>query len=337
MRLTARAALAAIAALLPLSTAQAQTVYVSNERGNSISVIDGASGKSLATWPVGERPRGITLSKDGRFVLVCVSNDNAVKVIDRQTGKILREIGAGQDPEQFFLSQDGKTVFVANENDAAVSAIDLASGRVAFQVSVGKEPEGIAQSPDGKWLVVTSEEDNAVSWIDLASHAVVSTMETEKRPRHVEFTADGKQLWIAAEVGGVVQIADPQTRAITATIHFAIPGVADYKIMPCGIRFTPDGKTAVVALGRADRIALVDVASHTVKTTIPVGKRVWHLALNADGTRAYTANGLSNDVSCDVGTAGFRRRPCAAHPLTRSTFAPQRESFSSSRSKPRSR
>jgi len=98
-------------------------------------------------------------------------------------------------------------------------------------------------------------------------------------------------------VGGVVQIADPKSRAITATIRFSIPGVADYKIMPCGIRFTPDGKTAVVALGRADRIAVIDVASRTVKATIPVGKRVWHLALNADGTRAYTANGLSNDVS----------------------------------------
>jgi YVTN family beta-propeller protein len=182
MRSIACAALAAFAAIVPLAAAQAQTVYVSNERGNTISVIDGATAKPIATWPVGERPRGITLSKDGRFVLVCVSNDNAVKVIDRQTGKILREIGAGQDPEQFFLSQDGKTVFVANENDAAVSAIDLASGRVAFQVSVGKEPEGIAQSPDGQWLVVTSEEDNAVSWIDLATHQVVSTMDTEKRP-----------------------------------------------------------------------------------------------------------------------------------------------------------
>jgi YVTN family beta-propeller protein len=142
---------------------------------------------------VGERPRGITLSKDGRFVLVCVSNDNAVKVIDRQTGKILREIGAGQDPEQFFPAIDGKTVFVANENDAAVSAIDLETGRVAFQVPVGKEPEGVAQSPDGQWLVVTSEDDNTVSWIDLATRQVVSTMETEKRPRHVEFTADGKR------------------------------------------------------------------------------------------------------------------------------------------------
>jgi YVTN family beta-propeller protein len=28
-----------------------------------------------------------------------------------------------------------------------------------------------------------------------------------------------------------------------------------------------------------------------------VGKRVWHLSINADGTRTYTANGLSDDVS----------------------------------------
>lgn len=98
-------------------------------------------------------------------------------------------------------------------------------------------------------------------------------------------------------MGGVIQIADPRTRAITATIPFSIPGVQGYKILPCGIRFTPDGKTAVVALGRADRIALIDVATRKVRATIPVGKRVWHLALSPDGTRAYTANGLSNDVS----------------------------------------
>ena len=181
--------------------------------------------------------------------------------------------------------------------------LQVAHGAAQFRPAHARHADGELQRQprkelaDGQWLVVTSEEDNAVSWINLATQAVVSTMDTEKRPRHVEFTADGKELWIAAEVGGVVQIADPKTRAITATIHFAIPGVQDYKIMPCGIRFTPDGKTAVVALGRADRIAVIDVASRTVKATIPVGKRVWHLALNADGTRAYTANGLSNDVS----------------------------------------
>jgi YVTN family beta-propeller protein len=193
---------------------------------------------------------------------------------------------------------------VANEDNAAVTAIDVATRSVAFQVPVGKEPEGVAQSPDGQSLVVTSEDDNVVSWIDLPTRKVIATTETELRPRHVEFTADGKQLWIAAETGGVVQIADSASHAILETLHFAPPGVKDYQVLPCGIRFTPDGRTAVVALGRANMIALVDVSSRKVRAYVPVGKRVWHLAISADGTRAYTANGVSDDVTVvDLGTA----------------------------------
>jgi YVTN family beta-propeller protein len=194
-------------------------------------------------------------------------------------------------------------LFVGNEDNAALTAIDIASRSVAFQVSVGKEPEGVAQSPDGRQLIVTSEDENVVNWIDLTTRKVVATVETALRPRHAEFTGDGKQVWIAAEAGGVVQIADTASHAILDTIHFDPPGVKDYQVLPCGIRFTPDGATAVVALGRANTIALVDVASRKVRAYVPVGKRV-HLALSADGTRAYTANGLSDDVTVvDLATA----------------------------------
>jgi YVTN family beta-propeller protein len=43
----------------------AGTAYISNERGNTVSVIDLGSGKAVATWQVGARPRGIALSRDG--------------------------------------------------------------------------------------------------------------------------------------------------------------------------------------------------------------------------------------------------------------------------------
>ena len=56
----------------------AGTAYVSNERGNSGTVIDLAADKVIATWPVGQRPRGIALSRDGTKVLVAVGTDNAV-------------------------------------------------------------------------------------------------------------------------------------------------------------------------------------------------------------------------------------------------------------------
>ena len=34
-----------------------------------------------------------------------------------------------------------------------------------------------------------------------------------------------------------------------------------------------------------------------VITTIPVGERVWGLAITLDGKKLYAANGISNDVS----------------------------------------
>lgn len=54
-------------------TALAGRVYVSNEDGQSVTVLDGDSGNTLATIPVGKRPRGIKLSHDGSRLYVAVS------------------------------------------------------------------------------------------------------------------------------------------------------------------------------------------------------------------------------------------------------------------------
>jgi YVTN family beta-propeller protein len=60
---------------------------------------------------------------------------------------------------------------------------------------------------------------------------------------------------------------------------------------------TRDGTTAFVALGPANRVAVVDVASLKVTNYILVGKRVWHMAFSSDGSKLYTTNGVSNDVT----------------------------------------
>ena len=56
------------------SPATAYTVYVSNERGNSITVIDSETMEVVEEIPVGQRPRGINMSLDGAelYILACV-------------------------------------------------------------------------------------------------------------------------------------------------------------------------------------------------------------------------------------------------------------------------
>src|SRR5262245_52953809 len=65
------------AGALPFSAAAAAAgsfqVYVSNERGNSVTVIDGATFAPVATFAVGKRPRGIHASPDGKLVYVALS------------------------------------------------------------------------------------------------------------------------------------------------------------------------------------------------------------------------------------------------------------------------
>src|SRR5689334_23187349 len=76
-------------AFAPLSSsALAYQVYVSNERDNTISVIDSDKLEVTRTFNVGARPRGITLTNDGKFILLCASDDDTVQVIEAETGKL---------------------------------------------------------------------------------------------------------------------------------------------------------------------------------------------------------------------------------------------------------
>jgi YVTN family beta-propeller protein len=44
-------------------------------------------------------------------------------------------------------------------------------------------------------------------------------------------------------------------------------------------------------------VAVVDAQTFEVKDYLLVGQRVWQLAFNADQSRLYTTNGVSNDIS----------------------------------------
>src|SRR5512134_2916132 len=105
-------------------------VYVSNEKDNSISVIDSERLVVIDTFKVGQRPRGITLTKDGRLLLVCASDDDTVQAIDRQSGRVAKTLPSGPDPELFVLHPSGNPLYIANEDDNLVTVVDVESDRI---------------------------------------------------------------------------------------------------------------------------------------------------------------------------------------------------------------
>lgn len=93
----------------------------------------------------------------------------------------------------------------------------------------------------------------------------------DTRPREAIFAQDGKTVRVSCEVGGTDSIIDPTTFKVIKTIEFDIPGVSPDLIQPIGIRFSKDGKLAFMALGPANRVAVIDAPSYEIEQYILVG------------------------------------------------------------------
>ena len=165
-------------------SAHGERAYVSNEDGNSVSVIDTQSAQVIATIDVGKRPRGMKLDRAGARLFVAVSglpkcpptvsdeecakrqrdlSADGIAIVDTASQKVVRVLAGGSDPEQFALSHDETRLFVSNEDAGSMSVVDIASGKVVASIPVGLEPEGVAVAPNGRWVFVTNESDHAVS------------------------------------------------------------------------------------------------------------------------------------------------------------------------------
>ncbi|MEV8468039.1 YVTN family beta-propeller repeat protein [Fluviibacterium sp. DFM31] len=288
--------IAALIAMVTLPTSAAE-IWVTNEKDDTISVIDVETLEVIRTLPTGERPRGITFSRDFSRVYICASDSDTVQVMDPVSGEILHDLPSGEDPEQFVLHPDDRHLYIANEDDAITTVVDTETRRVVAQIDVGIEPEGMAVSPDGKVAITTSETTNMAHWIDTETQQLFANTLVDSRPRHAEFVKDGRELWVSSEIGGTITVFDTATQSEIAKISFEVDGIHPDRVQPVGFEFTQGDTHAFVALGPSNHLAVVNADTYEVEDYILVGRRVWHMAFSPDKNLLFTTNGVSGDVT----------------------------------------
>ena len=94
-----------------------------------------------------------------------------------------------------------------------------------------------------------------------------------------------------------MSVIDPANGAILKKITFEVPGVVPEAIQPVGVRVTRDGKKVYVALGPANRVAVLNGETDEIEEYLLVGQRVWQMAFTPDEKFILTTNGNSNDIS----------------------------------------
>jgi YVTN family beta-propeller protein len=299
-------------------------LFVTDEVGGALQVIDIDSARSIATIPIGKRPRGLVLSPDASTIYVTVSGtaisgpgvpDNEKKtpadkkadgiaVVSVKDLRLMRVIHGGSDPENVAVSKDGTRLFATNEDTGQASALDPSDGKVLGTVKVGDEPEGVNMRPDGAVVYVTSEEDNKVTVIDTKTLKAVATIEVGPRPRSTAFLPDSSRAYVPAENGSSISVIDAKKHRLLQTIK-----LAGEMVKPMGTRVSPDGTRLFVTTGRGKNLVIIDTKTNQEIGRVEVGERPWGLAVAPDGKTVFTANGPSHDVSfVDVATRTVKTR-----------------------------
>src|SRR5688500_18705427 len=245
-------------------------LFVTNESGGDISVVDVGTQQVVATIPVGKRPRGIRLSPDGTLLYVALSGSpiappgvdettlppadkkaDGIGVVSIKDLKLLRVLQAGSDPEQTAISSDGQRLVVANEDTGLATVFSVADGKELASFEVGGEPEGVELRPDGGVVYVTSEEDAQVAVIDVATLKLVTTFKVGPRPRSTTFLPDSSRAYVTSENGGSVAVVGAQKHRALETVQ-----LSGELIRPMGGVASPAGTHVVLSTGRRTTVAV---------------------------------------------------------------------------------
>jgi YVTN family beta-propeller protein len=197
--------------------------YISNGRGNSVSVFDLKTHKVLEEVPsTGQNPDAIMYDAFSGRVFTFNGRTSNATAIDAATNKAVGTVDIGGKPE--FAVTDGKgTIFVNNEDKSEIVAFNAKSLQVKkrWSIAPGEGPSGLAIDLKGKRLFSVCDKVMVVS--DFVNGKVVATVPIGGGPDAVRYDP-GTRLVFASNGEGtltVVKQESPDTYVVVETVPTA--------------------------------------------------------------------------------------------------------------------
>jgi len=204
-----------------------------------VSPGSGPGNESVATFPVGDYPRGVAVGAGS--VWVTNGDANTVTRLDPETGAQVETIDVGAFPREATVAAG--SVWIANRDSDSVSSIDPDDGSVQA-IEVRGEPKSMAFA--GGLLWVTERAAGSVAGIDPDQARVVARIDDVGDRPQGALAAFGS-LWIANTGGSVTRI-DAGEPAVVETIETG----------PKPEEIAAAGGLLWVTLGDADRVARIE-------------------------------------------------------------------------------
>ncbi|MCB9845978.1 MAG: YncE family protein [Phycisphaeraceae bacterium] len=282
------------------SRAVAVSMYSANA-----AVIDTGSRAVLSRADVGRRGAGIAITPDGTKAVVANLDSTFATVIDVGAGT-KTDVAISTRGSEVAISPDGQYAYVAVVVTDGVWRINLGTlaadgGRLATGNMGGigfsySQSSGITLSPDGATLVTCNSFDDTVTLIDTGSWSVIGTLAAGDFPVRAAFSPGGTRLYVTNRDSDTISVYEDGGGGFAPIA--SIP-VGD---SPFEMAVMPDGAKLYVLNVSAQNVGVVNTASLSQTSTIPISPALVGMRLSSADGRLYVSH---SNASVSFGQGGY--------------------------------
>ncbi len=293
--------------------AAAPSLIVVNQTDVTVSIVDAATGKSLASLPeMTAQVHGheAAVSPDGKTAYVPVYGNvgvgkagidgHTMLVIDLPSKKITGTVdfGHGVRPHCAVYDRASGLLYVTTELDRTVSVIDPKTLKIVGTVPTGQpESHMLAISHDGTRGYTANVGSGTVSVLDLKARKTLAVIQVVSHPdaethwgvQRIALSNDDKLAFTSDEVNPRLAVIDTAKNQVTHWV--ALPGLG------YGATATKDGRYLLVCIPKEKLLAVVDLKTMTVTKTVAVPGLPQEVLVRPDGKMAYVSCNVSGQVA----------------------------------------
>jgi YVTN family beta-propeller protein len=317
-------------ASLGAETTPQNALLVLSKRDQTLAIVDPVSLKVVAKVPVGEDPHEVIASADGTTAYVSDYGGgrlHSLSVVDLGTQQRRPAIDLGVLGGPHGLTFVAGKLWFTAEGAKVIGSYDPSSRKVDWVLGTGQNrTHMIYVSPDLKRIITTNVSSGTVSIIEKTLRMgrpppgrpgqgpppgnkppgapngpplgvgppTLDWNETVVKvgsgSEGFDVSPDGKEVWVANSQDGTISIIDPDAKTVTQTLRADVQSANRLK-------FTLDGKLALVSLLGGSDLVVIDVATRKTIKRIPIGTGAAGILIEPHRARAFVACTPDNYVA----------------------------------------
>jgi YVTN family beta-propeller protein len=238
---------------IPLAASTAR-IYVMNNAGDTVDVIDPVTDKVVQVIEGIEVPHGAIFAPDGKRAYITNESETVLNVVDTKTAKTIKKVPLSGEPNLPAVTKDGKRVLICifqNPPKAAVDIVDTTTLTKVKSIPMRGRMHDVFTTPDGKYAIAGSDTGGFASIIDLKTEEPVGEIKFDEGAgvltMAIETAPDGStsRLFVQNFRLNGFTVVDFKKREVVSKIKFPDdPGGYDGGTNPShGSAISPDGKT----------------------------------------------------------------------------------------------